>query len=785
MSMNRTVQRSGAGVVLALVMSLAFAGRSAAQEAIEVAGVVRDEAGQPLAGVTVVTEGSRSPERAQTDASGAFRLRLEPGERVLRANVAGRAPVRKAVTVAADAPAVEIALGPAYRVTEDVVVQALRADAKAPVTKTDIDLGEIARLDHGQEIPFLLKETPSITQYSETGIGAGYAYFYLRGIHQTRLNLTLDGVPLNEAEDSTLYFTDFEGLAGSLESIQIQRGVGTSSVGAASFGGSVNFESVEHGDKPSASALLGGGSFGTWRANVAGETGRLGPGLSLYGRAMFAGTDGFRDNSGVTPHTFFFGARQQGEKSFFKLFGFSGQEKTELAFLAVEKDLLEEDLRQNPMAPQEVDEFGQDFVQAQWTRVLGSSSTFALQGYYNGAQGWYRLFADPERTTLLQYNLDWRFVGAFATFNHESTRFGLTAGLHFNDFDSTHARDVVDGPRDYTNHGHKNELSAFLKAHYDAGRLRLFGDAQVRHPWFGYEGDLDIGSVDWTFFNPKVGARFAFDGAFSAYASLGRTTREPTRGDMFTGQDNPTVVYDLRAVEPEQVTDLEAGVEYQTRTFGLKANLYAMEFRDEIALTGELSEIGQPLRRNVDESYRRGLELEARYEPSPKLRFTASANANTSRIATWNQSIDVYDADGNWTGSEMVAYHDVRPLLTPAFVGNLAVDYAPSPALTVGLSGRYVGEAYLENTSNQATTTPDFFNLDGSLSINFSRWIRSGQPRLRVQVNNIFSDDHQWPSGYSYLFYSANGDGTRTLNGTPYYYPLATRSVFVSLDVRF
>jgi outer membrane receptor protein involved in Fe transport len=187
----------------------------------------------------------------------------------------------------------------------------------------------------------------------------------------------------------------------------------------------------------------------------------------------------------------------------------------------------------------------------------------------------------------------------------------------------------------------------------------------------------------------------------------------------------------------------------------------------------------------VDESYRRGFELEARYRPTPSLRVTASANANASRIATWNQAIDVYDAEGNWTGSEVVPYHDVRPLLTPAFVGNLGADWSPNPVLTVGLSGRYVDTAYLDNTGNAATTTPDFWNLDGSLSLSFARWIRSGEPRLRVQVNNVFGNDHQWPSGYSYLFFSGRADGGRDLVATPYYYPLATRSVFVSLDVKF
>ncbi len=200
----------------------------------------------------------------------------------------------------------------------------------------------------------------------------------------------------------------------------------------------------------------------------------------------------------------------------------------------------------------------------------------------------------------------------------------------------------------------------------------------MRHSSFRYEGDLDIGSVDWTFFNPKLGVRYALRPSWSVYASLGRTTREPTRSDLFTGEDNPTLVYDLHAVEPERVVDYEAGVEYSGRRLHVQANVYAMELRNEIALTGELSEIGLALRRNVDRSHRRGVEIEVRYDPARTLRLTATANASTNRIATWNQSFDVYEVDGSYSGTELRAYHDVRPLLTPQFIGNLGADYTPS-----------------------------------------------------------------------------------------------------------
>jgi iron complex outermembrane receptor protein len=775
-SLNR-----GLAPLVALALSLAVTA-AADDDSVEIAGNVRDETGHPVAGVSVApVEGGLG---MQTDATGSFHLRLPPGRHSLRVTAPGRAPASVSVDAAIGTLPLEITVGP-LRLTEGVVVRAIRAEALAPVTKTDLRREDIERADYGQEMPILLSQTPSMSQYSETGIGSGYSYFYLRGIQQTRVNMTLDGVPLNEAEDSTLYFVDFDGLAGSLDSIQVQRGVGTSSVGSASFAGSVNFESIALGDKPELRALLAAGSFGGYRTAVGGQTGRVGPGLALYGRVVFGGTDGFREHSGVDQHTAFFGARRQGERSSFRLFGFSGREKTQLAFLAVDPDTLRADLRTNPLSLLERDRFGQDFVQAQWTRVLTPSSTVAFQGYYNGAQGFYRLLDDPILGPLSQYNLDWRFVGGFLTFHHSRGGLGITGGVHANDFASHHSRDVVDGAHLYSNQGFKREASAFAKIQYDRAGLRLFGDAQVRHSSFRYEGDLDIGSVAWTFFNPKLGVRYALRPSLSLYASLGRTTREPTRSDLFTGEDNPSLVYDLRAVHPERVVDSEAGVEYSGHGLHVQADLYAMEFRNEIALTGELSEIGLPLRRNVDKSHRRGVELELRYEPLRTLRLTANANASANRIATWNQSFDVYEADGSLSGSELRTYHDVRPLLTPRFIGNLGADYTPTPGLTVGLAGRYVSKSQLDNTDDPALATPAFFDLGAHASMSLGRWVRKGEPRLRIQVNNALDGRRHWPSGYSYLYITRDEAGRETAQGTPYYYPLATRSVFVNLDVRF
>jgi len=670
------------------------------------------------------------------------------------------------------------------RVSEEVVVQAVRADERTPVTKTDVDGEEIQRVNRGQEMPFLLGPTPSVNFQSDSGLAAGYTYFTIRGITQTRLNITLDGVPLQDPEDQALYFSDFGDFASVVDSVQVQRGVGTSSVGAASYGGSVNFASVNPSDERQLQAQVGGGSWGTGRATLAADSGLLGGAWGLYARLSGETTDGFKEHSGVDQGTVYYGATRSGARSLFKLFGFSGRERTQLAYLAADEATLATNLRANLLSPEETDRFGMDFAQAQYTRLVGSASTVMAQAYYNGAQGWFRIW-DTDHVNLQQYGLDGYFVGLVLGATHHSGRLGLNWGAHVNHFTRDHYMDVVGGSRAYLNNGKKDEYNTFLKATWDVGRTRLWGDAQVRHARFEYHGDQPLGSVSWTFFNPKAGVRFDATPSVGLYASVGRMGREPARSDMLNGEDNASVPYDLHAVEPERVVDAEAGVEVKRGGFVGRADVYAMEFDNEIALTGELSEIGLPVRRNAGRSHRRGVELDLTWSLSPRWRLGATAGLSRNRIEAWTQYYDVYDASGAWVESVPVVHRDVPPLLTPSAVLNGSVEWTPSRDLGLLVSGRWVDAAQLDNTGNRDFRTPSWFSLDAQAALSLARWVRRGEPRIRVQAANLLDDHRLWPSGYSYLYFDRDAAGADTLLGTRYYYPLATRAVYVTLDVRF
>jgi iron complex outermembrane receptor protein len=250
--------------------------------------------------------------------------------------------------------------------------------------------------------------------------------------------------------------------------------------------------------------------------------------------------------------------------------------------------------------------------------------------------------------------------------------------------------------------------------------------------------------------------------------------------DLLLGEDNATVPHDLEAVRPETVLDFEAGVDFDTPGLALQANVYAMEFTDEIALTGELSEIGLPLRTNVDKSYRRGLEIDLKWRATQHWSLLHTANLSRNRIREWTQFYDVYDEQGTWIDSEPITYRDVPPLLTPEIMVNLGVEWA-GPGSSVALMGRYIDDAQLDNTGLDEFQLPSYTNVDLRASVRLGRWWAAANPRITLFINNLFDSDEQYPSGYSYQFINRSSAGQDTLDGIPFYYPLATRNAVLTL----
>lgn len=645
---------------------------------------------------------------------------------------------------------------------ERVTISAVRAASAAPISQKTITKAEIEPRYFGQDVPLVLQSVaPSVTAHTETGTYWGYSYIRMRGLDQSRINLTIDGIPLNDPEDQVLYFADFPDLANSFHTVQVQRGVGTSTNGTASYAGSINMETIPLASAPRrAEAQLEAGSFGSRRVSGEYSTGLLPSRFAAYGRVSALKTDGYRYHSGVEGRSLFFSGGYFGDRDIVKVMATTGLMKDTMAYAAVPEAELATDRRINPLSPRERDGFSERLASLSYTRLIGPASSFSATAYRISANGDYDVVID----SLWNFNLKFVWYGATGNWSYRSRGLQLDVGANANTYARDHAayqHPFIEDPL-YFNTGHKQDASAFVKTSYTAGRTTLFGDVQARRAEFRYTPWAHAGiserSISWSFLNPKVGVTYAVAAPLSLYASLGKNTREPTRNDMFAGFDNldstnVEFVGDLSRVKPESVRDLEVGLTYRSSRVDAQANLYSMDFRNEIAPIGALSYIGSSLRKNVGRSYRRGVEVDVNVRATPRWLLTANAAASTNRIREYTDD----------RGDTPVTYRDVEPLLTPRFMTFERAQFEASRSVTLAVESQYTARSFLQNTGDAR------FVLPSALTLNASAAWRYRQAELTVRMNNI-TDNEKYGSGY-------------VSDGQSAYFVVPPRNVFVGLRV--
>ncbi len=648
---------------------------------------------------------------------------------------------------------------------ESVVVRATRAPAAQAAARTTVTRAELQRTYTGQDAPLALRATPSMTAYSESGSWSGYTYVRFRGLDQTRLNITVDGVPLSDPEDQVLYFSNVPDFLGSVESVDVSRGVGASTFGTSAFAGSLNFQSLslattERGGQ----AELSLGSYNTWRASVQGATGVSSRGFAAYGRFSRQGTDGYREHSGNDAWSGFASAGWFGERDAVKITALAGLSGIRLSYYAASEDDLKVNRRANPITEAEGDRFHQELLSVQYSRAITDGLSGVLLAYRNSAAGAYdvNFGASPNGggTQFGNFGLAHVWHGITSALTWNAGDWGLVLGGSASDYHRDHylaIRPKFD-ERLYFNTGVKRDAAAFAKATWAKGSLRVGADLHGRYARFRYDPSDNSGihpqPVRWSFINPKLGVSWDRGSVVSYYFTAGRSWREPTRGDLLAGADDLNHehlngILPLSQVKSEKVDDYEAGVMWRAARASFTANIFAMEFHDEIALTGEISLTGSPLRRSVPQSYRRGLELDGRLLLRRGGTLAGNLAFQRSRIAEY--------AD-NQAGR---TFRGIEPLLTPRTSGALRWD-APARRLgALSLSLRHVGEMHLANDGNDALTVPASTLVDAAI-----RWERGAQ-MLRVEVNNVL-DANAYASGYT--------DGS-----TRYFFPVASRNVIVTL----
>lgn len=676
-------------------------------------------------------------------------------------------------------------------VLDEVFVSAIRVTKESPVTFTNLSKEQIKPRNLGQDIPILLNFMPAVVTTSDAGAGVGYTGIRVRGSDATRVNVTINGIPYNDSESHGTFWVNMPDFASSTESLQLQRGVGTSTNGAGAFGASLNILTEGFSEEAYAQISSSFGSFNTLRNNLKFSTGLLNEHVEISGRLSRITSDGYIDRASSKLNSYFLQGAFKNDKSLLKAVLFGGHEITYQAWYGIDAATLKLDRTFNPSGiytddngntkfyENEVDNYKQNHAQLLWNQQLGSDWNTNLAFHYTRGQGYFEQFKEDDdfgtygfetlnvngeeitTTDLIRRRwLDNDFYGSVFSANYSKNNFNLILGGGYNKYEGKHFGEVLwaefapnSNIRDryYDDDSKKTDFNVFSKANYKIDdHWSLFGDLQYRAVGYIANG-TDTGLVDdnFKFFNPKAGVTFDMNANNNFYFSYAVANREPNRNDYENG--NP---------KPEKLDDLELGWRYISPEIQLNTNVYYMNYKDQLVLTGELNDVGAPLRANVGDSYRFGLEVDATIALGDK--FVISPNIALSS----NKNKDfVFQRDGTLQnlGNTNIAF-------SPKIIIGNKVSFMPIEALQFSVLNKYVGKQYMGNIDSEGSTLDAYsqsdFNVNYEIAVN--SFVKS--ITLSALVNNIFNAKYV-SNGYFYTYEDdfTNPGTISTIEGAGYY----------------
>lgn len=684
-----------------------------------------------------------------------------------------------------------------------VEVKAVRAGATAPFAKTNLNREEIARQNLGADLPFLLQHTPSVVAYSDAGNGIGYTGLRIRGTDPTRINVTLNGVPFNDAESGGTFFVDLPDFASSVHSIQVQRGVGTSSNGAGAFGATINISTNEGATRPYLALNNSYGSFSTWKNTLQAGSGTWGRYFSTDLRLSRISSSGYIDRASSDLRSFYVSQAFQKGGTSLRLNVFSGREKTYQAWYGVPQADLANNRTANyagtekPDAPyeNETDNYTQTHYQLFFNQKLRGSWVLNTGLFYVRGKGFYEQYKADEdyadyklaypvrngdtvfRTDLVrQLWLDNHFYGSVFSLQRQQAGAQLTFGGAAMDYLGDHFGLVTSAQNGFTpsgrwydNDGRKKDLNLYGKWQQQLGKgVQLFTDLQWRYVGYRVEGFRYNPSLfvdrQYHFFNPKLGLSYANDGLL-LFGSYSVAHREPSRDDFETGTGE--------GPRPERLYDTELGLEHKKNRHSVGANLYHMRYKDQLVLTGKLNDVGAYTKTNIANSYRMGIELQGAYAAATWMQLSANLTLSRNRIRDFTEYIDDYDAGGQ----KALTYRETYISFSPAVTGSATILWKPLKKLQVYQVSKYVGKQYLDNTSNENRKLNPYFVQD--LQVVYSMHPKKlGNIEITGRVNNLFDVRYE-PNGYTFSYFY-NGQ----LQTENYYFPMAGVNWMVGVNIK-
>ncbi len=705
---------------------------------------------------------------------------------------------------------------------QEFVVHSIKVDEQKPITQTTLNRKQIEAKYFGADVPSLINSTPSVNMYSDNGTGIGYSFFRLRGMDQTRINTTVNGIPINDPENQGVFFNNFADLMSSAESVQIQRGIGTSTNGTSAFGGSINILTKNLNEASEVSINEGVGSFNSQRTSVEMQSGLLQNKFMFYARFGQLNTDGYRKNSGSQIRSYLFSAGYKMKNAMLKFNAFGGFAENQLSYLGVDKTTLDLNAKSNSFINGESDKFNQQFYQLQYTykfnanNYLFSSVYFvrssAPQFQFMFPQSWGMPFSyfnlpdvisnnDTLKTAgnmMTSYRLNQTFYGGFLTYNFRKTSWDLTSGIHVNSFSSNHFMEINYGSilplefqqnhRVYFNTGNKNEASVFIKfnEHFNNSKANLFVDLQSRISTFKYketpmqirQSSYSVENMKWLFFNWRCGFTYTFNALHKMYLMQGQSSREPTRFDYFQ-DDFATHETKQNDIKSESVLNSELGYEFTHRKFKSKATIFLMQFENQIIGLGQLNNFGYPVTTNVKASYRMGLELDVHYKINNFLQVYNQSSFSKNKIDKVTQ---FYKTTYAYSDS-VLTYNNVNLALSPSVIINQGIKINATQWLSFDFLWRYVSIQYLDNSEDKNIAVPEFNFLDSKLSIQLDKWIKSGKPVLSIQLNNLLNEKYCTSGSVASATNTIDEFGVK--GTTPLFFAAAGRNYFVTLSWKF
>ena len=675
---------------------------------------------------------------------------------------------------------------------EEVIVSSVRVKDNIPIAFNNVSKEEISKRNLGQDIPILLNFLPNVVTTSDAGAGIGYTGIRIRGVNSQSTNVTINGIPYNDAESLGTFWVDLPDFSSSVENLQVQRGIGTSVNGSSAFGASINILTDKISQNPYFESANTIGSFNTVKNNFRFSTGLLNETIEFSGRLSKIDSDGYIDRASSDLKSYFLQLSYKKNKTLLKFLNFGGHEITYQAWNGIDLQTLENNRTYNPSGlyydlngeerfhENEVDNYKQDHFQFHWTQSFSENLSSNLGLNLTNGRGYYEQYNENGSEDFITRKwLDNQFYVINYTLNYLKNNNNIIFGSTYSEYDGDHFGETIWSQNSgnieftdlfYNGNGLKKDFSNFIKSIYQISNdVSIYADLQLRNIDYqttGSTSNIDQLVVDkkYSFFNPKAGLNYDINQKNKIYFSLSKAHREPTRSD-FENNIN---------IQPEELIDYELGWKYNAEKFLFNSNLYYMGYKNQLVLTGALDDVGSPIRENSGKSYRTGIELESVYKATNKLNI--SANISLSE----NKNVD-YKTNYNGVITD---WGDTDISFSPNVISSAGIQFSASQDLTLTLLNKFVGNQYMSNTESNISKLSSYSTTDLNILYTIKNSAYFSEIIVTAMINNIFNKEYV-SNGYYYTYDDTWSDPNliTTIEGTGYY-PQAKRNFLLGLTFK-